>query len=113
METKRIRRQQVQARKKEEICALLAEYEQKKSEMTIPEFCELHGFGKSTFYTWQRKYSGGYQVKTRRGKFIEVMPTGTMPKAPVEQVFASIRSGNIEVELRQYVEPGYLRTLLS
>jgi len=112
MQTRKRNGRPVLTRSKAEISTLLAEYEKKKSEMSIPAFCELHQVGKSTFYSWQRKYSLDNQFKPR-GKFIEVKPSIHIPSEPAGLVFASIKRGNIEVELRQYVEPGYLKALLS
>lgn len=112
MQTRKRKGRPVLTRSKEEISTLMAEYEEKKSEMSIPAFCELHLVGKSTFYSWQRKYSLDSQFKPG-GKFIEVKPASHTPSKPVGLVFASIKWGNIEVELHQYVEPGYLKALLS
>lgn len=100
-------------RNQEEISVIIAEYERTKSGTTIPLFCQLHGIGKSTFYSWQRKYSPGYQVQPR-GRFIEVKPSRQASEAgPSGKVFAIVRSGGLEVEIHQVVEPGYLKALLS
>jgi hypothetical protein len=100
-------------RSKEDILALMAEYEKEKSAMSIPEFCKVHAIGKSTFYTWQRKYGAGYQVKPR-GRFIELRAPGQVSASKAGgQVFAVVRSSGLEVEIHQVVEPGYLKALLS
>lgn len=113
METRQIKGRLAMIRNQEEISAIMAEYERTKNETTIPLFCKLHGIGKSTFYTWQRKYNLGYQVKSR-GRFIEVKPSWPVSEAKAGgQVFAIVRSAGLEVEIHQAVEPGYLKALLS
>jgi hypothetical protein len=100
-------------RNQQEISALMAEYERTKGGTTIPLFCQLHGIGKSTFYSWQRKYSPDYQVQPR-GRFIEVKPSRQVTEsAPAGQIFAIVRSSGLVVEIHQVVEPGYLKALLS
>jgi hypothetical protein len=113
METRQINGRTAMIRKEGEISELMAEYERMKTETTIPLFCKLHGIGKSTFYSWQRKYSPGYQVQPR-GRFIEVKPSQQASEGgPAGQLFAIVRSAGMEVELHQVVEPGYLKALLS
>ena len=113
METRQINGRLAMIRNQEEISVIMTEYERTKSGTTIPLFCKLHGIGKSTFYSWQRKYNPGYQVQSR-GRFIEVKPSPQVTKAgPTGQVFAIVRSAGMEVAIHQVVEPGYLKALLS
>lgn len=105
-------RRVVRFRSKQEIIHLLQEYEASKQHTSLVKFCKDHGLPTATFYTWQKyRREGKYAIQ---GKFIELtmepVPAATLP-TPV--IFASLSSGALTIQLHQYVEPGYIKSLLG
>lgn len=99
-------------RSKQEIMNLLGEYEVSRHHTSLVKFCKDHQVPTGTFYTWQRyQREGKYSDK---GKFIEI-PLDSVPvvKENAGVVFASLSSGELTIQLHQYVEPGYIKALLG
>jgi len=101
----------VRLRSKQEITKLIQEYELSKDTTTIENFCEVHGVAIASFYVWKRHYHQGKYAG--KGKFIELPHLAMQPIRASTSIFASIRSGELEIQLHQYVEPGYLKALLD
>lgn len=100
-------------RSKEEINNLLTKYETSKKTTTIVKFCRDHGVPTATFYTWQKNLLQGKYPD--RGKFIE-LPVSAVPAVVKEvhaPVFASLSSGDLTIQLHQYVDPAYIKALLG
>lgn len=101
----------VRLRSKQEITKLIQKYELSKSTSTVENFCKAHGVVIASFYTWKRHYHQGKYAG--KGKFIEVPHLAVQPVQASTSIFASLRSGELEIQLHQYVEPGYLKALLN
>lgn len=103
-------RRTLRLRSKQEIINLLREYEKSRQHTSLVKFCKDHQVPTGTFYTWQRyQREGKYSDK---GKFIE-LPLDSVPlvKENTVAVFASLSSGELTIQLHQYVEPGYIKAL--
>ncbi len=95
------------------IIGLLEKYEFSKSEISLAQFCKDHDVPVGTFYTWLRyQREGKYKAK---GRFIPLSAeTLSIPEATVSlPVFASINSGELTVQLHQYVDAAYITALLG
>lgn len=88
--------------------------EQRKSKLTVKEYCQANAISQNTFYRWQKIH--GKQAKKKRkkkrkvgGDFATIEVTGNLVVPTSPQLFAEI--GNIR--LYREVPAEYLKTLLS
>lgn len=114
MELQKIKpRRAICIRSRELIIELLDKYESSKAQISLVQFCKDQNVPVGTFYSWLRcQHAGKYKSK---GRFIALSPEPlSMPEAAVSlPVFASINSGELTVQLHQYVAPEYIQLLLS
>lgn len=106
-------RRAVRFRSKQEIIHLLEKYESLKKHTSMTKFFKDHDLPTGTFCTWQGyRREGKYAV---HGKFIalSVEPVFTIPPAAPLPVFASVSSGNLTIQLHQFVTPDYIQSLLD
>ena len=115
MEFKKIKpRRAVCFRSKQVIMGLLEKYESLKGKTSPTKFCKDHDVPVGTFYTWLR-YRGEGKYKAE-GRFIALSVEAVV--APAEAlrpipVFATISSGELTVQLHEFVNPEYLLSLLN
>jgi len=114
MELQQIKpRRTLRFRSKQEIIHLLEKFESVKKQTSLTKFCKDHDVPTGTFCTWQRYCrQGKYGI---HGKFIalSVEPVPAVTTAVPPPVFASINSGNLTIQLHQYVTPDYIKSLLD
>lgn len=106
-------RRAVRFRSKQEIMDLLEKYESLKKRTSLIKFCKDYAVPTATFHTWlKHRRTGKYAVQ---GKFIalSVEPVSTITPAVPLPVFASVSSGNLTIQLHQYVAPDYIQSLLD
>ena len=106
-------RRALRFRSKQEIIHLLEKFESVKKQTSLTKFCKDHDVPTGTFCTWQRYCrQGKYGI---HGKFIalSVEPVPAVTTAVPPPVFASINSGNLTIQLHQYVTPDYIKSLLD
>jgi len=96
-------------RSKQVIIQLLDKYESSKSQISLVRFCKDHDVPTGTFYTWL-KYQREGKFKAN-GRFIALSPEPV--SVPEPAVFASINSGELTVQLHQYVAPEYIQSILG
>ncbi|WP_029275345.1 hypothetical protein [Pedobacter borealis] len=106
-------RRAVRFRSKQEIMNLLEKYESLEKQTSLIKFCKDHAVPTATFHTWlKHRRAGKYGV---HGKFIALSVEQASPvtaAAPLP-VFASINSGELTVQLHQYVGPEYIQSILD
>jgi len=114
MEFQKIKpRRAVCFRSKQVIIGLLEKYESLKGKTSPIHFCKDHDVPVGTFYTWLRyQRQGKYKAQ---GRFIalSVEPIAkTKVSAPIP-VFASVSSGELTVQLHEFVSRDYILSLLN
>ncbi|WP_158798740.1 hypothetical protein [Pedobacter sp. L105] len=113
MEFQKIKpRRTVCFRSKQVIMELLEKYESLKGKTSPTEFCKGHGVPVGTFYTWLRyRREGKYKAE---GRFIaiSVEPVVAEASRPIP-IFASISSGELTVQLHEFVSPDYILSLFN
>lgn len=113
MELQKIKpRRAVRFRSKQLIIGLLEKYESLKGQTGPVQFCKNHDVPVGTFYTWLRyQREGKYRAN---GRFIALSAEAVSMSEPAVPlpVFASISSGNLTVQLHQYVAADYIQSLL-
>lgn len=105
-------RRAVRFRSKQEIMNLLEKYESLEKQTSLIKFCKDHAVPTATFHTWlKHRRSGKYAV---HGKFIalSIEPVSPVTAAAPLAVFASVSSGELTIQLHQYVAPDYIKSLL-
>lgn len=114
MELQKIKpRRAICIRSKQLIIQLLEKYESSKAQISPVQFCKDHEVPVGTFYTWLRyQREGKYKSN---GRFIALSPEPvSVPEPSVSlAVFASINSGELTVQLHQYVGPEYIQSILD
>jgi hypothetical protein len=101
-------------RSKQVIIGLLEKYESLKGKTSQVQFCKDHDVPFGTFYTWLKyRREGKYSSE---GRFIAlsvepmVAPAEALRPIPV---FASVSSGELTVQLHEFVSPDYSLSLLN
>lgn len=100
-------------RSRQLIIGLLEKYESSKAQISLVQFCKDHDVPVGTFYTWLRcQREGKYKAN---GRFIALSTEAVSIPDPAISlpVFASINSGELTVQLHQYVAPEYIQSLLN
>lgn len=114
MELQKIKsRRAICFRSKQLIIQLLEKYESSKAQISLVQFCKDHDVPTGTFYTWIRhQREGKYKAN---GRFIALSPEPVSLSEPSMSlpVFASINSGELTVQLHQYVAPEYIQSILD
>jgi len=99
-------------RSKQVIMELLEKYEYLKGKNSPIQFCKDHDVPVGTFYNWLRyRREGKYKAE---GRFItlSVEPVVAEASRPIP-IFASISSGELTVQLHEFVSPDYILSLLN
>jgi len=87
---------------------LLEKYESLKGKTSPSQFCKDHDVPVGTFYTWLRyqregKYRGeGRFIALSVEAVVAAQASGPIP------VFASVSSGELTVQLHEFVSPDYI-----
>jgi len=81
--------------------------EQKESNVTVKEFCEIYDIHEATFYNWRKKYN------PKTGKPEEFIPLRINETATDTSLFAEIElPGKVMIRLFCKVDPSYFKALL-
>jgi len=115
MESQKIKpRRAVYFRSKPVIIGLLEKYESLKGKISPIQFCKDHDLPVGTFYTWLRyRDEGKYKAE---GRFIALSAAPVTPAAEAPKplpVFASISSGELTIQLHEFVSPDYILSLFN
>ena len=115
MEFQKIKpRRTVCFRSKQVIMELLEKYESLKGKTSPTEFCKGHDVPVGTFYTWLRyRREGKYKAE---GRFIALSVEPVVAAAEASRpipIFASISSGELTVQLHEFVSPDYILSLFN
>jgi len=115
MEFQKIKpRRTVCFRSKQVIMELLEKYKSLKGKASPTEFCKGHDLPVGTFYTWLRyRREGKYKAE---GRFIALSVEPVVAAAEASRlipIFASISSGELTVQLHEFVSPEYILSLFN
>jgi len=114
MELQKIKpRRVLSIRSKQLIIELLEKYKSSKAQISLVQFCKDHGVPKGTFYTWLKSQRDGKYKANGRFIALSAEPLSSPEPAVPLPVFASINSGELTVQLHQYVAPEYIQSLLD
>ena len=94
-------------RTKEYMFGLIAKHD--KTNMTVKEFCQLHGLTQGIFYYWQKKYHTENGEPVSQNGFIQLQVENPQPSGAHQGLFAEVRG----IKLYQAVPAAYLKELLS